>query len=1082
MTTQSVSRVILLRILACFFLSGAAGLIYQVAWVKSLGLIFGHTVYAIAIVLAVFMAGLTAGSAWFGRRSSRSASPILLYSRIEFLLAATGALSLAGLAAVSWLYDIAYPSGTTLQPLVPALRFAGAAAVLFVPTFLMGGTLPVLVRAVSRHSADLGTRVSQLYWVNTLGAVGGTLLSGFLLLPALGLRLTVACAVFLNVAAGAIARYATSSIGILACPDAGRACVPRPQPPPTPQARTSRSSHAVTAHPPATSQNFLLALFAIVGATAFAYEIAWTRLLSITISSSTYAFTLMLATFLLGTVLGSAAFARFVARRGSPVTTATFSRTQTWTAVAALSSLALFHWTPALIPPLLRATHNSFGGLLLAQFLTSALTVLPVATVFGFNFPAVILLVANHAQKKFDGGEAREGEADSARVGRAYAANTAGAIIGSLLTGFWLVPRLGPFRTIVAAAAANLLLAMALELRQAQPKRKLLPLLANAALVAVATLIAISPYFNNPSLLSLSAVLYGNSYQGLLNLQDVAATNDLVFSAEGANASVAVFRSDNYVALRINGKVDASTGDARTQLLLGHLGAAFDPAPKRVLIIGFGSGMTASAVARYPDVARIDCVEIEPAVLRAAPYLSSLNRGVLKDPRLHMYFDDARTFLLTSREKYDLIISEPSNPWIAGIATLFTTEFYAAVRQQLNPGGKFVQWVQSYSLAPADLRMIIATLAPHFPEVTLWRAEGPDLLLFARTQSTPLDFARLRQLWTNPPLRDDFAAMDVHQPCGLVAYFLLDDNEVRNLARGSAINTDDRTLLEYHAPETVLEPDLSHDNHELIAQFRSGPLPATLAPDEIPRAREAAASTALDLGDLQNAELLLKSIPAQPPSAQRDLLLGRLSYLQGHLPEAKAALQSALQQSPDQPETMHWLATVEEKLDEHDAARALIDQILAQHPRYLPALTDEMEFAAARDDYRIALLAQLNRMTLMPDPPASEYCRLGAIWIKLAEPKEAEPVLQRGLAKDPYSYACHLEMGELYRESGRYLEARTHFELVIRLYPNYDATTFRSLAGVDLLLGDRRAAKAVLRKGIRMFPNDEQMRQSASAF
>jgi tetratricopeptide (TPR) repeat protein len=204
--------------------------------------------------------------------------------------------------------------------------------------------------------------------------------------------------------------------------------------------------------------------------------------------------------------------------------------------------------------------------------------------------------------------------------------------------------------------------------------------------------------------------------------------------------------------------------------------------------------------------------------------------------------------------------------------------------------------------------------------------------------------------------------------------------------------------------------------------------------------------------------------------------------MQGHLLEAKSALQSALQQAPDNPETMHWLATVEEKLNENDAARALIDQILAHHPRYLPALTDEMEFAAARDDYRIALLAQLNRMTLMPDPPASEYCRLAAIWIKLAEPKAAEPVLQRGLAKDPYSYACHLEMGELYRESGRYLEARPHFEVVIRLYPNYDATTFRSLAGIDLLLGDRRAAKAVLGKGMRMFPNDEQMRQAASAF
>jgi spermidine synthase len=1059
MSQRSLPLSSLAWILLCFFLSGAAGLIYQVAWVKSLGLIFGHTAYAIAIVLAVFMAGLTAGSAWFGRWAARRDAPILLYARVEFLVAATGALSLAGLAAVRQLYDLAYPSVTDLQPLVAGLRFAGAAAVLFLPTALMGGTLPILVRAVARNSSDLGSRVSQLYWVNTLGAVAGTLLAGFYLLPALGLRLTVACAVLLNVAAGLI--------GLLLFRGAGSRAHP-----PQEQAR-SREAHLASREQrlPHPRQNLFLSLFALVGATAFAYEIAWTRLLSITISSSTYAFTLMLATFLLGTVAGSALFARFVGR-GRSVSITTFSGTQTWTAFAALASLALFHWTPAIIPPLLRVTHESFGGLLLAQFLTSALAVLPVAAVFGFNFPAVIVLVSREA-------ESSSGDMPSAAVGRAYAANTAGAIFGSLVTGFCLVPWLGAFRVIAAAAGVNLLLASVLKLRQGG--RKLLPLLVNAALIAGAALIAASSFFNNPSLLSLSAVLYGNSYQGLLNLPDVAATNELVFAADGANDSVAVFRSDNYVALRINGKVDASTGDARTQLLLGHLGAAFDPAPKRVLIIGFGGGMTASAVARYPGVERIDCVEIEPVVLRAAPYLATLNRGVLNDPRLHLHFDDARTFLLTSRQKYDLIISEPSNPWIAGIATLFTTEFYAAVRDRLNPGGKFVQWVQSYSLAPADLRMIIATLVPHFPEVTLWRGEGPDLLLLARTESAPLDFTRLRQLWTNPVLRDDFAAMAVHEPTGLAAYFLLDDGELRHLAQGSALNTDDRTLLEYHAPETILRPDLSHDNHELIAQFRGGPLPATLAPYEIPRARQDAAATALDLGDLSNAEGLLNAIPTQPPSATRDLLAGRLAYLQGRLPEAKAALQFSLQQSPGQPEAMHWLATVEEKLNEHDAARALVDQILAQHPRYLPALTDELEFAAARNDYRIALLAQLNRLTLLPDPPASEYCRLAAIWMKLAEPKEAEPVLARGIAKDPYSYACNLELGELYRESHRYAEAREHLELVIRLYPNYDATTFRSLAGVDIILGDRRAAKAVLRKGARMFPNDTDLRQAASA-
>src|SRR6266550_4621031 len=757
MRTQSLPRQKFLPILACFFFSGAAGLIYQVAWGKALGLIFGHTVYAIATVIAVFMAGLAGGSAYIGPWSEHRYEPVVLYAWIEFLVAATGAFSLAGLAGVRSLYVAVYPSVSGLQPLLLALRFFGATVVLFIPTFLMGGTLPILVRGITRNSAELGMRVSQLYSANTLGAVAGTLISGFVLVPALGLRATVASAVALNILAGLIALRI------------GKA-------PHNPGA--AKGSPPLVTSVPADPQQFtfafLLFLFAVIGSTAFAYEIAWTRLLAIPISSSTYAFTLMLATFLAGTVIGSACFQRFVASSGR-VSLATLSRTQTEIGIAALSSLILFRWIPAVIPPLLRATHQTFSGLVLAQLVTSALTVLPVATIFGFNFPTVVVLLD---------GTARANSGTSATVGRAYAANTFGAIVGSLITGFWLVPWLGSFRMIAAAAGVNLLLAVALELRS--PERRILPLAMNLLCLLIAFVVGYSSFFYNRALLSLSAVLYGNSYQGHLTLGEIAATSDLVFTADGVNDSIAVFRSDNYVTLRLNGKVDASTGDARTQLLLGHLGAAFEPAPRRVLII----------------------------------------------------FDDARNFLLTSRQKYDLIVSEPSNPWIAGIATLFTDEYYAAVRRQLAPGGKFVQWVQAYSLAPADLRMIIASLAPHFPEVTLWRAEEPDLLLLGRTDAARFQFGRLRSLWQNPALRKDFEFIDVHQPEGLVAYYLLDDSAVRKLAAGSTLNTDDRTLLEYHAPQTVLTPNLSAANQELITQFRNGPLPTNLEPSEVQSALE----------------------------------------------------------------------------------------------------------------------------------------------------------------------------------------------------------------------------------------------------
>jgi spermidine synthase len=1034
MPRPSAPRPSLFPLLTCFFLSGAAGLIYQIAWGKALGLIFGHTAYAISTVLAVFMAGLTAGSIYIGRWAAPRSDSVYLYARLEFLVAASGALSVAGLSGAHYLYLALYPLVGGLPPLPLLVRFLGVGFVLFIPTFLMGGTFPVLVQGLTRHSAELASRVSLLYWVNTFGAVVGTLLCGFVLLPAIGLRLSIFFAVLLNIVSGLIAL---------------RTLNPSPATPPT---------HHSPAPPPVPPPirplpvNLLLFAFALVGCTA-----------------STYAFTLMLAAFLTGTVIGSMLFQRF-ASRGGAVSLATFSSTQTWTGIAAVSSLLLFHWIPSVVPPLLHATHQEFGGLLLAQFVTSALAVLPVAVVFGFNFPAVIVLIENAAGS---------GLARAASIGRAYGANTLGAIFGALLTGFWLVPWLGSFRAIAILAAANLFLALLLGLRASRPA---LPRLAvNVAALAFALLVASSSVFYNQSLLSLSAVLYGNSFQGHLTLSEIAQATDLVFRADGANDSVAVFRSDNYVALRVNGKTDASTGDARTQLLLAHLGAAFHPAPRRALIIGFGSGMTASALARYPDIEQIDCVEIEPAVLRAAPYLQTLNRGVLSDPRLHLIFDDARNFLLTSRQQYDLIVSEPSNPWIAGVATLFTVEYYRAIRQHLAPAGIFVQWLQAYSLSPGDLRMVAASLAPRFAEVTLWRGEESDLLFLCRRDSSPLSFQRLRSLWHNESLRADFELLDVHQPEGLLAYFLLDDSAVRALAAHAALNTDDRTLLEYHAPKTMLAADLAPQNQQLIGQFRASVLPSRLESSDVRPALEAGTATALDLGDRENAARFLAALQSQPPSVSRFISEGRFLLTYGSLADAQSKFQAALQLDPGSAEAMHWLAVAEHRAGNETAARSLVNQILQFHPAFLPALTDEMQFSADDLDFKVSLLAQLKRLAVMPDPPASEFCRLGAIWAKLGNAGEAESAFLKGIVKDPYSYACHLDLGELDRATGRYAVALQHFQLVVRFYPDYNPSVFRSLASVYQALDEPASAVAALRKGLRLFPDDPDLEQALSA-
>ena len=1042
-------------ILVCFFLSGAAGLIYQVAWGKELGLIFGHTVYAIATVLAVFMAGLAAGSAYLGSWNEQHRKPIVLYAWIELAVAAAGAFSLVGLVGVRVLYLTVSPAIGGSTSLLLVLRFLGIAVVLFIPTFLMGGTLPILVRGLTRED-EFGARISRLYWVNTLGAVTGTLVAGFVLLPTLGLRLTITCAVALNVLAGLIAlRLASRSSEA----EAGSS--------PSSAAENGLSETA-TEDTPQPSRRFLFFAFGMVGATAIAYEVAWTRLLATTLGSSTYAFTLMLATFLAGIVIGSVIFERWLVHSRRPVSLVTFSRTQTYTGLAALIFLGLFQYLPAIIPPVLRVAHESFGGLILAQFVSSALAMLPTAIIFGFNFPAVILLISGGAPSKCG---------YSAVVGRAYACNTFGAIAGAVVTGFWLIPALGSFRVVAFIGAANLLLALAAE--GLSVPRRTVSLACNGLLVLTVILAGFSSIVYNRALSAFSTVLYFNSHGGRLTPAENAATVDLPFVADGLNATIAVNQTDNYFALTTNGKVDASSADTSTQLLLGHLGAVVDKSPRRVLIVGFGSGMTVSAIARYPDIERIDCAEIEPAVIAAAPYLEKLNRGVLRDPRVHLLMDDARNLLLTSREQYDLIISEPSNPWIAGIATLFTDEYYAAAREHLSPGGRFIQWIQGYSLDPGDLRMILATLSRHFPETTLWQVPGGDFIALNRTETSPLKFDRLRALWQVPGLQEDYETLELRHPEGLVAYYALNDSAVQQIAAGSVLNTDDRTLLEYHAPRALLNGSLLETNAKLVAENREGLLPSNLDRSEIRRALEASAETSLRLRNNEMAVACLKALENEQPSANLEILRGLVQLSEKQSDGAQAHFENAARLDPDSLAAQHWLAIVAHDKKQDAAAELRVSQILKRDPEFRPALADRVKFAKDREDWPAAAAAQTKLIEATKNPAAIEFCRLGEFHLRTQDTANAEKDFLMGIQADPYSYSCNRNLAELYRQAGLMERAHTRLDFVVRFFPDSDPTLYASLSSVLTALGDIAGANAAIEKGRRLFPEYEGWRQAA---
>lgn len=1066
MRDETISKPFFAGVLLCFLLSGAAGLIYQVAWGKALGLVFGNTVYAIATILAVFMGGLALGSALLGRWCERWRNAVALYGWMEILIAAAGALSLVGLAGVRQVYLAAYHHVSDFPPALVGLRFAGAAVVLLLPTFLMGGTLPVLVRGLTRSSAELGARVSRLYWVNTLGAVLGTFAAGFLLLPAFGLKLTVATAVALNVLAGVIALgLGRSAAAVVPAEDA-----------PAPSSGAPAGDGAVVAQSSAAPAEgatkaplYLLAGFAVVGGSAIAYEICWTRMLATILGSSTYAFTLMLGTFLTGIVLGSILFEVLDRRwtaQGREIRLALFATTQTLIALAAILFLMYYRELPSVVPVLLQMTKQNFAGMVLTQFATSALAMLPAAIVFGFNFPVVTVLIA---------GRDTSGRHYGAAVGRAYAANTLGAIIGATAAGFWLVPLVGSFRLVALVAAANLFLAAFLCIRE-KPARG--PMAAvNLLLFAGVLTISTTGAFYDRSVANFGTSLYWARYSdSYLTVPEMAETTDVIYAADGLNATISVARTENYLAIRTNGKVDASNNDRITQLLVGHLPAIFHPSPRKVLIVGFGSGMTVSAVALHPQVERIDCVEIEPGVIRAAQYLEKLHRGVTRDPRLHIIIDDARNFLLTTQEKYDVIISEPSNPWIAGVAALFTDEFYREAKSRLNPGGIFVQWVQAYSMYPQDFKMILATFVPHFPQVSLWRGEPPDYLMIAQRDADPLTLDRLRKLWTNLKLREDFESLGLDRPEGILAFHRLDDGDLRALARGGEINTDDRTQLEYRAPRGLLAKNLADANRDLIWTHRNANMSSLVQVEDAVTAQIAAAHALVRLDD-DDAEYFLLQLEKAPSSRDLELVRGNWHLQQGRLAEARAAFQRALALDAGSLEAAWGIGESYRKLADTNTAELMYRQVLNRDANYVPALRAMSDVYRSRGKWQESAEWQARVIKAMRNPGAKEYTRLGEMLAEAGQLELAERTFRAALEFDPYAYAAHRNLGELNYRRKQFDVARAHLEFVIRFFPDTDPTAYIALADIYRSAGRIGDAVAIIRKGNRIFPSNTELKK-----
>ena len=811
--------------LLCFLFSGGTALIYQVAWVRHMTLIFGSTAFAVSTVLTAFMAGLALGSYIFGRWIDRYGSPLLTYAALEAAIGLYALLIPAIFATLVPVYQWVWESFAPNYYLFSLIRFLLAFLVLMIPTTCMGGTLPVLSKFYALTPGNqLTLSVSSLYAINTFGAVLGTVLSGFWMIPAFGLSKSVFTASAINLS---LASTIVAIVGI-ARPELQRFLLYPRRPSSPPQTETD-------APPPPLIARYVLSAFALTGFAALLLEVAWTRVLSLVLGPSVYAFSVMLATFLIGLAVGSFVFSRVIAAWKLDGLK-TLYWLQLSIGLTTFLTLLLFNQLPFLFATIFHrwGAEQSPTVLFGLEFLISFLVMYLPTFFMGGIFPAVVKIFS------------AERWAAGRTIGRIYAANTLGAILGSFSAGFVFIPWIGIQNTILVAIAVYVALSAVTGLWAFAPTtvdasvawvRRLAGLLLPGA--ALAWILLFTPDWNR-------LVMSSGMFQYAPRLKPSQASEnyiptptdfyayvnrlELLFYKEGHTSTITVAKEKHFKARLLgdqlvesillinNGKIDASSyADMPTQILLGHLGLLLHPAPKTALIIGLASGTTAGSALRHPLEA-LTVVEIEEAVIEASRYFDHVSHAPLTDPRTQLIINDGRNYLLVTPAKYDVIISEPSNPWMSGPSNLFTREFFQLARAKLKNDGLLVQWVQMYSMSPANLQALIKTVQSVFPVVHVFSGLGTlNLLLVASANPIPLKVRQLQERLEREEIRKDLARMNVTSVADLLAHFRLGSEEVASLIKDAPLNTDDNALIEFAAPKDLYRPTHVANNRMITA-------------------------------------------------------------------------------------------------------------------------------------------------------------------------------------------------------------------------------------------------------------------------
>ena len=762
---QPIRRPLLPLLLLLFVGSGCAALIYEIVWLQLLQLVLGSSAVSLAALLGTFMGGMCLGSLLLPRLISPREHPLRVYALIELGIGAIAIVVLFVMPYVGGLYSATVGHG--IGGIV--LRGLLCAICLLPPTMLMGATLPAIARWITTTREGVSW-LGFFYGGNLAGAVFGCLLAGFYLLRVHDMMFATFVAVAINLAVGLIA-FRLSAV------------TPYDGPPTEPRAESTAAGRAAWS---------IYAAIALSGLTALGAEVVWTRLLSLILGATVYTFSIILAVFLIGLGIGSSIGSAVGRRAASPRLALSVCQ---WLLTAAIAWSA---WMLARsIPywPINPSLATSAWFLFQIDLLRCAWAIMPAACLWGASFPLALAAAADRNQ-------------DPGRlVGGIYAANTVGAIAGAI--GFSLIgiPEAGTQaseKILMAIAALAAILALGPLFWGASERSGRRWSIVREAPLPIALILVIVLLRTVPAAPD-GLIAYGR-YLPTKSGQSI----NYLYVGEGMNSSIAV--SDLGGGIRnfhVSGKVEASSEpqDMRLQRMLGNIPALLHPSPQSVLVVGFGAGVTAGSFIPYPDLKRLVICEIEPLIpARVAPYFASENFNVLSDPRVQVDYDDARHFVLTTPEKFDIITSDPIHPWVKGAATLYTREYFELVKRHLKPGGLVTQWVPLYESNLDVVKSEIATFFDAFPNGTIWanlnNGEGYDLVLLGQNEPLTIDMQALQQRIERPdyaPVLASLQQVGFESPVALLATYGGQAPDLAPWLQGAAINRDRNLRLQYLA-------------------------------------------------------------------------------------------------------------------------------------------------------------------------------------------------------------------------------------------------------------------------------------------